>query len=77
MTKSEYKIISGKKLIHILEKHFNFDQVSQKGSHIKLKNKTKGTIVPNHKEIAYGTFKSILDLAEISEKEFYKKQKIS
>jgi predicted RNA binding protein YcfA (HicA-like mRNA interferase family) len=57
----------------MLCKNFGFQKISQKGSHIKLKNSEKVTIVPNHKEIAYGTFKSVLNLAGISEREFYEK----
>ena len=53
-----------------------FSIISQKGSHIKL-YKRKGeksftTIVPNHKEIAIGTFNSILKQAGMSKKEFEK-----
>ena len=51
-----------------------FVKVSQKGSHIKMKGLQKGSIrtviIPDHKEIARGTFKSILKQAEISEKDF-------
>ena len=49
---------------------------SQKGSHIKLvkqsgaKNLT--AIVPNHKEIARGTFASILSQANLTQEEFDK-----
>lgn len=51
-------------------------QVSQKGSHIKLfkrgADKNFTVIVPNHKEIAIGTFSSILKQAGMSRKEFEK-----
>ena len=47
--------------------------ISQKGSHIKLYKKQglKGltVIVPNHKEIAIGTFSSILRQADMTRKE--------
>lgn len=53
-----------------------FSVISQKGSHIKLYKregeKSFTTIVPNHKEIAVGTFNSILKQAGISKKEFEK-----
>lgn len=69
--------ISAKKIIKILEKKFGFFPISQKGSHIKMKkkeiDKEKVTIVPNHKELARGTVKGILELAEISEENFWKK----
>lgn len=50
--------------------------VSQKGSHIKF-TKTKAgkvltVIVPNHKEIALGTFQSILRQARMTKQEFEK-----
>ncbi len=53
-----------------------FSIISQKGSHIKV-HKRKGeksftAIVPNHKEIAIGTFNSILKQAGMSKKEFDK-----
>jgi len=50
--------------------------VSQKGSHIKLYkrqgDKPLTVIVPNHKEIAIGTFNSILHQAEMTKKELEK-----
>lgn len=57
-------------------KRAGFTIVSQKGSHIKLYkrqgNKPLTVIVPNHKEIAIGTFNSILHQAEITRKELEK-----
>lgn len=48
--------------------------VSQKGSHIKLRGikngKLQTVIVPNHKEIARGTFSSILEQANMTSQEF-------
>ncbi len=67
------KPLSGKKVIEILKKKFGFQVVAQKGSHIKLKKENIITIVPNHKELAFGTFRGILKLAHISEKDFWKK----
>lgn len=68
------KTFSGKQVIRILEKHFAFTIVSQKGSHIKMQksldDKTITTIVPNHKELLQGTLKGVLDLAEIDKKDF-------
>ncbi|MEK7172957.1 MAG: type II toxin-antitoxin system HicA family toxin, partial [Patescibacteria group bacterium] len=58
---------------------FGFYFVSQKGSHIKLVKKDSSqkitTIVPNHKELALGTLKGVLKLAQIEENEFRKKAK--
>lgn len=71
------KVLSAKKVIKILCREFGFYFVSQKGSHVKLRTKIKGrkitTIVPLHKELSPGTLKGILELAEVDEKEFFKK----
>lgn len=76
MTRSEYNNYSGKVVIKILQKYFNCLYSSQRGSHVKLKSRThKTVIIPLHKSLAYGTFKSILSQADITEEEFYKKIK--
>jgi predicted RNA binding protein YcfA (HicA-like mRNA interferase family) len=71
------KMLSGKQVIKILEKEFGFLFVSQKGSHAKFEKIVSGrkivTIVPLHRELARGTLHSVLDLAEIDEKEFWKR----
>jgi predicted RNA binding protein YcfA (HicA-like mRNA interferase family) len=70
------KTFSGKQVVKILEKYFNFATVSQKGSHIKMQKLVEGrtvtTVVPNHKELLQGTLKGVLDLAEIEKKDFLK-----
>lgn len=70
------KTFSGKQVVKILCKYFGFFIVSQKGSHIKLKktidNKMITAIVPMHKELARGTFRGILELAQIKVEEFFK-----
>lgn len=66
------KIISGKKCIKILCKHFDFKILRQKVSHIILRKGKVGTVVPNHKELKLGTLKSILKLAKIEERDFQK-----
>jgi predicted RNA binding protein YcfA (HicA-like mRNA interferase family) len=70
------KTFSGKLVVKTLCKYFGFAIVSQKGSHVKLRkthlNQTLTTIVPMHKELARGTFRGILELAEVSEEEFLK-----
>lgn len=63
-------VISAKKLLKAL-KLFGFEQVSQRGSHIKLTRMYKGQrqviIVPNHKVIKSGTLRNgILKPAKIS-----------
>jgi predicted RNA binding protein YcfA (HicA-like mRNA interferase family) len=70
-----YKPISGRKVIKILCRDFGFYFVSQKGSHIKLRKRINykeiTTIVPLHKELAPGTLKGVLKLAQIEEKDFW------
>lgn len=65
---------SGKEVVRILTKHFGFYFVSQKGSHVKLKRQTDqgevGTIVPMHRELAYGTPRGVLELGKVDVKEF-------
>lgn len=69
------KLYSARTVISALHKA-GFSLVSQRGSHIKLQKvmseKTFTTIVPNHKEIATGTFSSILRQAGLTKKEFEK-----
>ena len=51
-----------------------FAEVSSKGSHVKFAHQTeRGTlivIVPNHREVAVGTLRSILRQARLSQEEF-------
>ena len=55
-------------------KRAGFVKVSQKGSHVKFKGiwegKLQTVIVPDHKQIAKGTFSSILRQASMSRDEF-------
>lgn len=71
------KVLSGKKAISILCREFGFYFASQKGSHVKLEKrigvKKIVTVVPLHKELAPGTLQGALELAQIEEKEFWKK----
>lgn len=67
------KLYSARTVLKVLKKQ-GFVIASQKGSHIKLKGIRHGkiltVILPNHKEIAKGTFQSILKQAEMDLKEF-------
>lgn len=69
------RLYSARIILQILQKA-GFVIVGQKGSHIKLFKRDRGdtytVIVPNHKEVAMGTFLSILRQAGISKKEFEK-----
>ncbi len=69
------KLYSGQKIIKALER-LGFYIVSTKGSHVKLRGIRFGAlrtvIVPKHKEVAYGTFQSILKQAAIEFEELKK-----
>ena len=71
------RVLSGKEVIKVLCREFGFYFVSQKGSHVKLKKKVQNkeitTVIPLHKELALGTLKGVLDLAEVDTEEFLKK----
>ena len=69
---SKYPVLSPKEVTKTLEK-FGFRYVSQKGSHMKYSNSDKVVIIPNHSEVAKGTLKSILAMANISLDDFIKK----
>jgi predicted RNA binding protein YcfA (HicA-like mRNA interferase family) len=60
------KLYSGKKIINALTR-MGFYIVSTKGSHVKLRGirfgKLQTVIIPKHKEVAFGTMKSILKQA--------------
>lgn len=70
------KLYSSKQIVKVLRKH-KFFYVFQKGSHIKYRKYGKPTltvIIPaNHKEIPYGTFRSILRQSHLQESDFKKK----
>ncbi|MBA3029913.1 MAG: type II toxin-antitoxin system HicA family toxin [Desulfobacteraceae bacterium] len=64
-------LISGKKLVKIFQA-LGYEKVTQKGSHIKVKNYATGSviIIPDHKELDRWTLKTILKQADISEEDF-------
>ncbi len=63
-------VASGREVIRALEKA-GFAQVSQRGSHVKLRNDAGRTvIVPLHRELARGTLGSILRQSGLSVDEF-------
>ena len=51
-----------------------FSELSQKGSHVKFAKKdstgTRTAIVPNHREVAIGTLRSIIRQANLTVAEF-------
>lgn len=66
---SKYPVLPPKDVISVLKK-YGFNLVSQKGSHMKYSNGARVVIIPNHSEIAKGTLKSILTMANIELDEF-------
>lgn len=60
---------SGKEIIKTLEK-MGFVVMRQRGSHVVLRRKNHGCVVPMHREVATGTLRGILRQADISPEEF-------
>ena len=69
------RFYSGEKIIKALQR-VGFYKVSTKGSHVKLRGirfgKLQTVIVPKHKEVAMGTFQSILKQAAMEFEELRK-----
>jgi predicted RNA binding protein YcfA (HicA-like mRNA interferase family) len=69
------KLYSSREIVQALQKK-GFVYIAQKGSHAKFRKQEISTltvIVPaNKKEIPYGTFRSILRQANLTEEEFAK-----
>lgn len=62
--------LSGEDVLKTLGKA-GFDRVSQRGSHVKLRNGEQRTvIVPLHRELAPGTLGSVLRQAGLTSAEF-------
>ena len=68
---SKYPVLTPSEIIKALSK-IGFCLKSQKGSHMKYSDGKRVVIIPNHSEIAKGTLKSILSMANISLEEFEK-----
>ncbi len=64
----KHPLISGRRLVKFYDQPV-YRRVSQKGSHIKLKNDETGSIaiIPDHKELDRWTLKTILRQTEITE----------
>ncbi len=59
-------IVSGREVVRALAE-VGFVEVSQRGSHLKLRNAANRTvIVPMHRELARGTLRSILRQADLT-----------
>jgi predicted RNA binding protein YcfA (HicA-like mRNA interferase family) len=62
-------IVGGADVIAALAK-VGFVQVSQRGSHVKLRNVGRTVIVPMHRELATGTLRSVIRQAGLTPAEF-------
>ena len=72
----EVPLLSGREVVKIFEK-FGWKKARQKGSHIILVKQGQYTTlsVPDHKEIARGTLRSLVRLSGITIPEFIDKLK--
>lgn len=64
MSPKKYPVLTSGQIVSAL-KRAGFTPVSQKGSHLKLRNDGRSVIVPLHNEIAQGTLRSILEQADM------------
>ena len=71
--RSKPPLASGKEIVNAFLR-IGYHKVSQKGSHIKIKNYETEIvlIIPNHKEVDRWTLKTILKAAAISAEQFAK-----
>ena len=66
---SRLPVVSGAATIDALRRT-GFEQVSQRGSHVKLRRDDLTVIVPLHRELAPGTLRSVLRQARMTVHEF-------
>jgi predicted RNA binding protein YcfA (HicA-like mRNA interferase family) len=66
-------LLSGKKIVKAFEK-IGYYRVSQRGSHIKIRNDVRQItlIIPDHKEVDRRTLRGIVRDAELTIEEFIK-----
>lgn len=63
-------VVSGQEVVTALGK-IGFEQVGQRGSHVKLRNREGRTvIIPIHRELARGTLSAILRQSSITVSQF-------
>jgi predicted RNA binding protein YcfA (HicA-like mRNA interferase family) len=62
-------MVSGLEVVRALAK-VGFSEVSQRGSHLKLRKEGRTVIVPMHRELARGTLRSILRQADLAVEAF-------
>jgi predicted RNA binding protein YcfA (HicA-like mRNA interferase family) len=71
MTSQKPPLLSGREIVKVFQR-IGYRIVSQRGSHIKIRNDKKEItlIIPDHREVDRWTLKGILRDAEISVSEF-------
>jgi len=62
-------VVGGAEVVAALAKA-GFAQVSQRGSHVKLRGSGRTVIVPMHRELATGTLRSVLRQPGLTPVEF-------
>ena len=62
---------SGAEALKIFER-LGFHKVRQRGSHVVIRRKDKGTVVPLHSSLATGTLRGAIRQAGLSVEEFIK-----
>jgi predicted RNA binding protein YcfA (HicA-like mRNA interferase family) len=62
-------VVSGRETLRALEKA-GFTEISQRGSHVKLRRGNRTVIVPLHRELAPGTLRSVLRQADLTIEQF-------
>jgi predicted RNA binding protein YcfA (HicA-like mRNA interferase family) len=60
--------LSGPDLVRALER-LGFQKIRQTGSHVVMRRKTSGCVVPNHRELKVGTVNGVLKQAGVSAEE--------
>lgn len=58
-------VVSGRQTVRALEKA-GYTEISQRGSHVKLRRGNRAVIVPLHRELAPGTLRSVLRQADLT-----------
>ena len=62
-------VVSGREALRALEKA-GYAEISQRGSHVKLRRRNRTVIVPLHRELAPGTLRSVLRQADLTIEQF-------
>lgn len=72
---AQLPVLSGRELVRTFEK-FGWQVARQRGSHIVLvKEGARATLsVPNHKEVARGTLRSLIRAAGLTPEEFVQRR---